>query len=132
MDEEKAPSIESIVNYTNEKIDELCEKYAIQEKKTNKIWIDNKPIYKKVFEITTTSGNNNIDVSDLNIDWVVKLEGQTKQSNSNNFCGFYILDDTNKCNCYYRAGDNKIRIDCGTSYGFGAMKIIIEYTKTTD
>ncbi|MBO6243156.1 MAG: hypothetical protein J6O41_01115 [Clostridia bacterium] len=104
--------------------------YSTSEVKTDKI-LFGKPVYRKSFTLTTLAGANNINVSDLKIDFIHNIILSTKQP-SGNFNQLYKLNDTDFCNAYYRSNDKVIRITCGSSYGFGNTKLTVEYTKTTD
>lgn len=42
--------------------------YSTEEIDTGKVWINGKPLYRKVFQRTLTSSNRNLDLSDLNFE----------------------------------------------------------------
>lgn len=48
----------SVVNITDDDAVPNYEQYSLDEVKTNKIWIDGKPIYRKVVKYTTARSNN--------------------------------------------------------------------------
>lgn len=116
-------------NYINS-----MDKYSTNEIKTNKIWIDGKPIYRKVLNIGTvdfysstdnhfTHGIDDLDTM-LNVTYSMYFPGD---------------------NCYYKQWDKIITIKSsstrvsfttssmsGTYVRFTNVKIVLEYTKTTD
>lgn len=105
--------------------------YSLDEQRVG-TWYDGKPLYRKCFSLTTKVGSNKIDVSNLNIGFFVGVSGQTKQP-AGNFCSFsYKLNDEDYCNAYYNSTAKQMIINCGTKFGFGDSKLVIEYTKTTD
>ena len=105
--------------------------YSSSETKVG-LWTNGKPIYRKVINDNTSSGDNSISVSGLNIDEIIKIEGTTTQSNNNIIPLIYYHSSTDFSNIYYRQGTNELIVRCGSSYGYGNTKIIIEYTKATD
>lgn len=103
--------------------------YSTSETKVG-LWTNGKPIYRKVINDNTSSGDNSISVSGLNIDEIIKIEGTTTQSNNNIIPLIYYHSNTDFSNVYYRQGTNELIVRCGSSYGYGNTKIILEYTKT--
>lgn len=113
-------------NYINDIAEDV---YSTSETKTNKVWTDGKPIYRKVISFTTPSTNNSdFTIGSLsNVDEVISLKGIVDN-------GLPIPCDWN--NTYSIA----IRFSSGTitgrlvwdSYINKNGFIIIEYTKTTD
>ncbi|MEI3530068.1 MAG: DUF859 family phage minor structural protein [Bacilli bacterium] len=56
--------------------------YSENEIKTNKVWRDGKPIYRKVVEFTISNvGINNIEICSLEIQNLVNIYGQMRKSN---------------------------------------------------
>lgn len=113
-------------NYVNSKLN-----YSTDETVVGK-WIDNKPLYRKVFKITNTNNpdiNYSLDVSSLNIERMVKLNGFTYSASFGQYIDFYMYN--------VNAGGGFMYYDGNTiSYNFhwsaDEVYIIIEYTKTTD
>lgn len=119
-------------NYINEIKD--GEVYSTTETKTNEVWIDDKPIYRKVLNIGTadfysstdnhfTHGIDDLDTM-LNVTYSMYFPGD---------------------NCYYKQWDKIVTIKSsstrvsfttssisGTYIRFTNVKIVLEYTKTTD
>jgi hypothetical protein len=115
--------------YSSNQVNKLIQDtYSTNEVKTNKVWIDGKPIYRKVFVITSQS-TDSIDVSDLNIDYLniyatieydaYKRPMYTWGANDERFQVFYN-------------GAIQIRINNVVITDFKKIIIVIEYTKTTD
>ena len=112
------------------------EVYSTSEVKTNKVWIDNKPIYRKVINFgALPSSASTLSVShNINYDKIVNLYGICSDSNgttmhiphvgtTNMASGISIsLRSTSSSIQIYTSGN-------GSSYN---AYIIIEYTKTTD
>ena len=121
----------SIVNAVNEL--KGGEKYLTSEVKTNKIWIDNKPIYRKVITGTTSSTNGNtwnyVNLNTPNINEILPMttikygpsENEINIGNVNDSYGFqYRIIRKNQL--MYR------------QYGYSEIPytLLLEYTKTTD
>ena len=101
--------------------------YSTNETKTNKVWIDGRPIYRKVIEAATST---NIDTTSWGIDTPLSCYG----------CAVYTNDDTYTLPVF---GNNReiynwrlspSQLIC-TSVGWDSSwinaKIVCEYTKTT-
>lgn len=108
-------------------------------------WIDGKPIYKKVIEINSglVSGENTINFSNIsNLKEIVNINGNTKIQDSNRNMFWTPL-------CVYHPSDNNWRLSImrinnnSMTYFIGAkyfetvqkilsLRLILEYTKTTD
>lgn len=98
-------------------------------------WIDGKPLYRKIITGTTTAGNN-LDISknsiSANIDKFVYFGGVTIQPNNNISVIPYFAAETDRTSIYYADSISAIRIRAGSSYGYGDVFVIVEYTKSTD
>ena len=120
----KSPSVNSVKNYVKDE-------YSTNEIKTNKIWIDNKPIYRKVIN-DTTSRNSGIyliphNISNLNDITNIKL--YSWQNSTTMFIGSTSnLDGSDRLTFYYNGENISIR----NSWQTIKIVIVIEYTKTTD
>ena len=113
-------------------------KYSTSEVKTNKTWINNKPIYRKVITTTNTVTNDTTishNISNADLIYIEKafIYG------SIGLCwdipiGLYGTGGTSvtdRLNLY--VDRNVIGFKCDTSWGNSWTKVIIlEYTKTTD
>lgn len=96
-------------------------------------WIDDKPIYRKVFEINMTASSTSVavNVQNLNIKNIIHIEGisQTDPMASN-----YYWADIDKFRAYYNPVNYRLMVQCGSDFParpFTAY-VILEYTKTTD
>ena len=102
-----------------------CETYSTNEVKTNKTWIDNKPIYRRVFTLNTpillnASWQNIFSIEGLNIEAITKLE--TLNNNDIAWNGTISRIHSNNLQLYY--------IGVGGAEWY-VGKVILEYTKTT-
>lgn len=105
--------------------EQLKEVYSTNEIKTNKVWKDGKPIYRKVIEATDINTPFSTGVSNIDKMW---------------FCnsGSYIYwnDDyfyeIGRAELYYQKSTNKIAADSPTVANNWKCVLTIEYTKTTD
>ena len=100
-------------------------------------WVDGKPLYRSIRSINTDSSNKSltIDISDLNIDKVIKSNGFFKRRNNNGFIPLPI--NYSVAYCYYDILDtnkNKITLvrDMSTHWSDVTFYCYFEYTKTTD
>lgn len=124
-----------LVNAINSIVD--SEVYSTDEVKTNKVWIDGKPIYRKVINVGNLPNNTNKSVAsgvNFNNAMLVKMYGVCKHSSSN---VSFPLPFANPSTLGYSImlnmdNSNNIIVTTGTDrtgyYGY----VIIEYTKTTD
>ena len=96
-------------------------------------WIDGKPLYRKVFTITNpqSTNTNYEDVSNLNIQTQAHLYGYYKTSSGNKFdIPFY--DSESNYSVIFLGDANYIRGRFGNPSIITDIKVILEYTKTTD
>ena len=118
---------------------ESAETYSTTEVKTNSVWINNKPIYRKVI-VSTLNGNENqsIDMGIVSIlDTVVKFEGCIYKSGQGsralNAVYFGSLDWAYQS---YVDQNNMFSIQAGSSarglLNGATLNLIVYYTKTTD
>lgn len=121
----------SVVSAVNELKD--AEVYSTSEVKTNKVWIDNKPIYRKVLSGTlpTGAGGNSFSISNSEI---ISVNGFVKSTygpwwSINN----YFSEQRYNINCRLKENRNEINLECGAFYNTNSKYfLIVEYTKTTD
>ena len=117
-----------------EELEKLKDVYSTEEVKTNKIWIDGRPIYRKVSEIGDLGADveHKIDININNLDTIVNINGFSSIPN-NNFSvpiNFYNYADVGGLYCFYDKNLNKLL--CKSSWGMTGLYFILEYTKTTD
>lgn len=104
--------------------------YSTEEIKTNKVWIDDKPIYRKVYVLNSlpNSSSLQIDISLWNIQTIVSLLGYTNTGLV--FNGTRTGNNTGPIDLFADITQNKINLityqDRTNMSGF----IIIEYTKS--
>lgn len=119
------------------KINNLLNKdvYSMQEIKTNKIWIDEKPIYRKIFTFNSLVNNSaNIIGNIPDIETPITVKGFLKYEN---VMVFIPKPDNSNLEWSVSISVNISTKDVIlTKGGFGTVTgqsfIIIEYTKTTD
>ena len=113
------------------------EEYSTSEVKTNKKWIDGKPIYRKTFEYTSAGSKS---LSDLSIDTPIRFEGLVLNNDTNwrPLDGYLSTLTSNQLNgaCvdYNKSSGNLSVGSGGTGMGYSFTKayVTIYYTKTTD
>lgn len=124
----------SIVNSINEI--KNAEIYSTEEVKTNKIWINGKPIYRKVLTGTKNAGWTDIDISAINYDTIFINNDATHftfTENSSNWCkGQYYFSGTDFITAQIKISSNQINIGAGSGLSNISYKVVLEYTKTTD
>lgn len=121
--------------WSSQKIsEENKEVYSTDEVKTNKVWIDGKPIYRKVATqtITTSSSENIISGFDISlIDNIISFYGSIKQpSGTITPISYSASEEDGAFICMSRARNSFVLY--AKAYGVGDVILIVEYTKTTD
>lgn len=123
--------------------EELTEIYSTEEVKTNKTWIDGKPIYRKVFTGTlptaasySTYVSLYFDISDTNYDTPVDIYGSIDQADGfafwslnwyNHVAGASAITNINNDT------SNKIQVRHNCNWlSDQPVFVVFEYTKTTD
>ena len=108
--------------------------YSTTEKKVGK-WINGKPIYRKVHQQSISAGYNYIYLTNIgisNLDTFTKIDGNVVQPSNNITLLCYKVSDTDFTLTYFSRASWAIVIRCGENYGFGTLRLILEYTKSTD
>lgn len=121
------------IDYIKEQVEDV---YSTTEVKTNKRWIDNKPIYRKVVQFNGLSGTsvNNIplgltDASEILPTSTVMLYESSGRAYSYNYNNIYNVQiDTG---AFFDKSNNRLSIKQYGDFGFTKGYIIVEYTKTT-
>lgn len=113
-----------------------AEVYSTNEVKTNKVWIDGKPIYRKVLTGTKNAGWTDISISAINYDTIFINNDATHftfTENSSNWCkGPYYFSGTDFITAQIKINSNQINIGAGSGLSNISYKVVLEYTKTTD
>lgn len=114
----------------------IQEKFSTTETKTNKIWIDNKPIYRKVVDCgsLTNATTKNVNHGISNVDTVTNFMLIAKNPTASTWIP---IPYTNKSSATYQVdvyiSNTQIVISCGDNKSsYTLSKAIVEYTKTTD
>ena len=120
--------------WSSQKINETTkEVYSTDEVKTNKVWIDGKPIYRKVTTQTiTTPKGCPIDNFDTSlVDSIISIYGSIKQP-SGNITPISFYNKTEDGAYVYMSKEINRFILFARELGIGDVILIVEYTKTTD
>ena len=124
----------SVVNAINELKD--AEIYSTTEVKTNRVWIDNKPIYRKVIDIgalpnaTAKAVNHNIS----NIDKIIYQYAIACDSNGLTYSVPHVGAPNMGSSMTMALRSNKewVQVYCSANMSSYSGYYILEYTKTTD
>lgn len=101
--------------------------YSTTEQNTGLKWIDGKPIYQKTFNLTFSSNFMTVDLTSLNIDNVVGIEGGVCDSSG----GFIPFGYESTVSAYTSSATNlSVNNNYFTNRTSGHATIY--YTKTTD
>lgn len=96
------------------------------------IWINGKPIYRKVIEGTTASSNSPTAIGSIsNLGIIVDIRGYILNPSQNQTIPINFVYNTEQ-NAGYREGNNIIVRTTASVYQSKSCYIIVEYTKTTD
>lgn len=125
----KAPSVQAVKNYMN--IDNV---YSTDEIKTNKIWEDGKPIYRKV--IYSTKRNIEAEINSLNIETPTYFYGlATSKYNFIWEANTFYPDEVGYSNWYHWSTTTP-RVISWQFQNFylddNEVKVVLEYTKVDD
>lgn len=121
-----SPSVNAVKKYVKEI-------YSTNEVKTNKIWIDGKPIYRKVINSKCPSKSATwVTISsNLNADEILSYTGYIEFSTSEH--KLLALGTSQFTYFQLNKTSHELQIATNDSGFFGKpIKVIIEYTKTTD
>lgn len=109
--------------------------YSETETRTNKVWIDGKPIYRKVVDCGALPNNTtkNVDANIADMDAVVGITGFSSSSTSTITLP-YIYDSSTYIEFYFNKTNSRVIIKASfnASTYYTTSYAIIEYTKTTD
>ena len=117
----------SAINEVNSKKDV----YSTNEVKTNKVWIDNRPIYRKVIQFTTDSVSGSFHTVSTGITGNIKItsiDGIVERSNFDNSVP-YEESSTGYFYLSYVRGTHNISYKTGSDLVELPVHVIIEYVK---
>ena len=121
---DNANNIQNIIN---------GEKYLTTEVNTGKTWIDGKPIYRRIYQKTSTAATENIDIDDWNVDFVCLFVPLLYDSTNRQFDTNYYVNSNDYLRALTRLYNNKFTITVQRGNANSRiLTIIMEYTKTTD
>ena len=108
--------------------------YSTTEQLTGGVWIDGKPIYRKVLSIPNPTVNTAFNyVHNLSMDTLVKYYGRCKVVGEKMaFPTFDSGANSALHNSLYYIYENSFDIICGWGSMVTDLTIVVEYTKTTD
>ena len=117
----------------NTKLDKQV--YSTTETKTNKVWIDNKPIYRKVYKFTnpsTSSPGYNLDINNLGDITHISFIGDYNYNNYRYRRESTYFASNDYMNCFIRDNTIQLRFESNFRAGINTLYVTLEYTKTTD
>lgn len=119
------------VNITDDS-DNTPEYYSTTETKTNKVWIDGKPIYRKVTGVLTKGVGTSESFPRSMFDTIIETRVVNFNHGNNNWSGEYYSAGNFACFAYWNDQSQTISavFDSGVSNG-ASVRVCVEYTKTT-
>ena len=120
-----APSVDAVKNYVKEI-------YSTDEVKTNKVWIDGKPIYRKVVTGTINASGNNQVILTGDIDSLIDYSGYINDpaENLKLIIGKSTYTDGGSSRIIQIS--NSLYMGYANNYHNLGFYAVVEYTKTTD
>lgn len=106
-------------------------KYSLEEIKTDKIWIDNKPIYRKVIDIGNLPNNaeKGVEHNITNLEEVISIRGTAKNTSGTVLpLPNLALNQSNNIAIY--ATKTAVLVQSVTDRSSYTGVIVLEYTKT--
>ena len=110
--------------------DYVEEVYSTDEVKTNKIWIDGKPIYRKVLVGTTNASTDSALGSIPNLDTLIDIRGITGDTYKGGITWINLSANPQQYRQVYATGTNVRMVQQASEET--PDRIILEYTKTTN
>jgi len=110
--------------------------YSSEEQVTG-VWVDGRPVYKTVFEVTTGSSidtnNQMIDLTSYNIDDVISITGYyNSAASSAKILANFNTEKGASIATWINSSGYLTELHTTTAYNSAKGKIIVEYNKTTD
>lgn len=124
--------IKSVVNNNDDETQSVIQNFAYSttEQETLDRWTNGEVIYRKVYTPQLASGNNDITLEN-NLDTIINVYGTVIQPSNNISPLTYYQSSTDWCNWFYRKSNNALVVRCGSTAGYGAGRIVVEYTKSS-
>ena len=119
----------SIVNAINEL--KGGEVYSTSEVKTDKVWIDGKPIYRKCFELSPTTVSSSHNTGITNFEKAIRFSALPVY-NGGTYAGMQYTSASDKANIYISSNGTTFESRVLIGKDIPKWRIILEYTKTTD
>lgn len=118
----------SVVSAVNEL--KSGEEYSTNEINTGKTWIDGKPIYRRIYQKTSTAATENIDIDNWNVDFVCLFVPLLYDSTNRQFDTNYYVNSNDYLRALTRLYNNKFTITVQRGNANSrTLTIIMEYTK---
>lgn len=91
------------------------------------------PLYRKIIETTSVAGSQEITLSNYitNLGTIVHIYGTTVASGGNITPIIYYYGSSDYSMVHYQSSNGALKIRCGNTAGFGDMRIVLEYTKSS-
>jgi len=122
----------NIVNFDDDSPSSYKDIYSTNEVKTNKVWIDGKPIYRKVFYSDTNFDGNTTVGTITNLNRLIDIKGFIQAVNNGQYPCY--TDSGNVWQIYVNSSGAINRTLTGGAFtnSRNPAYVIVEYTKTTD
>lgn len=116
-----------------EAVEEEKDIYSLEEVKTNKVWIDGKPIYRKVIEGATDESGGIVISTIVNVSKLINIYGFIQSATGHQFLpnSSMGIDGTNDIRVI-KTSKNNIQIQFGSYFYNCTYNFVLEYTKTID
>ena len=125
-EQNKSPSVKAVKDYSKEI-------YSDIEIMTNKIWIDNKPIYRQVFTISSISTNKSSTLGSLiSLDNIINMYGASYYNGVWTPIPRTHASTMGYQNMVFVDSNNSIKITTGQNSAISKGFLVVEYTKITD
>jgi hypothetical protein len=112
------------------------DEYSTDEVKTNKVWIDGKAVYRKVFTFTMASDQQTheyADLSGLGMDTLISIDGivgSITAPHANLPVNYSTAVNGNFCATYINASNKLVQIFNNPVHYGAACTVVLEYTKS--
>ena len=122
-------NVENAINEVNDKFN-----YSTEEKIIG-IYENGKPIYEKIIEHAVPFGSSELDLSNLNIEYLIDYNSICKRisegSNVDEEKPYYI-NENDHYRCFYRETTKTMQVRMQNTYTQNIEKLTLKYTKTID